>query len=114
VSNYLSNTYKKIIIYGGAYYLFLSSLTPLSAGYLPRLTGINALSFSVGLVFFPVPGGVGLRELTMTGLLNGYVPAVPAGVAAVLSAASRLWSVVAELLGGGLSLLAARGARSGE
>ena len=38
----------------------------------------------------------------MTGLLT---PLMPAAVAAVLSAASRLWSVAAELGGGGLSLL---------
>jgi glycosyltransferase 2 family protein len=98
------------LLYGGAYYLFLDALTPLSASYLPELTGINALSFAAGLVAFVVPGGWGVREYTMTNLLPAYVAVVPAGVAAILSAASRLWSVVAELLGGGLSVLASRNA----
>ena len=89
-------------LYGIAYYLFLTSLSPLSVALLPQLTGINALSFAAGLLAFVIPGGWGVREVTMTGLLT---PLMPAAVAAVLSAASRLWSVAAELGGGGLSLL---------
>jgi glycosyltransferase 2 family protein len=96
------------LVYGVAYYLFLRSLTPLPVALLPQLTGVNALSFAAGLVAVVVPGGIGPREGAMTWLLTPYLPA---GVAALLAAASRLWSVLAELLGGGLSLLAGRARR---
>ncbi len=96
---------------GGAYYLFLSSLTPLPVSLLPALAGVNALSFSAGLVVVVVPGGLGVRELTMTTLLSPYLPA---GVAALLSAASRLWGIAAELIGGAGVALLARPSRADE
>ncbi|HET8654996.1 MAG TPA: hypothetical protein VFL93_05745, partial [Longimicrobiaceae bacterium] len=41
------------------------------------------------------PGGLGVRESAMTLLL---APLLPAGVAAVLAIAARLWSVVSEVV----------------
>jgi len=85
------------MLYGVAYFLFLASLTPLDLASLPALTGVNALSFVAGYLAIVTPGGLGVREAAMTGLL---LPVVPASVAAVLSIASRLWTIAAELLGG--------------
>jgi hypothetical protein len=93
--------------YGLAYYLFLRSLTALPLSLLPALSGVNALSFAAGLVAIVVPGGIGPREGAMTILLTPYLPV---GVAALLAVASRLWSILAELIGGGVSLLVDRGA----
>jgi uncharacterized membrane protein YbhN (UPF0104 family) len=87
-------------LYGGAYYLFVRSLTPLSPSALPVMVGVNALSFVAGLLS-PLPGGVGVREAAMQQLL---LPLLPAGVAGVISIAARLWSVAAELIGGALVL----------
>jgi len=93
-------------IYGGAYYLFVRSLAPaVPATAIPVLTGVNALAFVAG-VLTPLPGGLGAREAAMQQLL---LPVLPAGVAGVISVAARLWSVVAELIGGVLVLAFTRG-----
>lgn len=98
------------LLYGGAYHLFVASLAAVPPGLLPALTGVNALSFVAGYAS-PLPGGAGLREVAMAGLLQPYLPA---GVAAVLAIAARLWTIAAELLGGALAVavvrLRARGA----
>lgn len=87
-------------LYGGAYYLFVRALTPVAPSAVPVLAGVNALSFVAG-VLTPLPGGLGVREAAMQQLL---LPLLPAGVAGVVSIAARLWSVAAELIGGGLVL----------
>ncbi|HEV7587428.1 MAG TPA: lysylphosphatidylglycerol synthase domain-containing protein [Longimicrobium sp.] len=92
-------------MYGGAYYLFVRSLTPVSPAAVPVLTGVNALAFVAG-VLTPLPGGLGVREAAMQQLL---LPLLPAGVAGVISVAARLWSVSAELIGGALVLAFTRG-----
>jgi len=83
--------------YGVAYWLFLTSLTPVSAAHLPMLGGVNALSFVAGWVVWFAPAGTGPRELVMTRLL---LPLLPAGVAGLIAVAARLWSVAGEVLGG--------------
>lgn len=93
------------ILYGGAYYLLLASLTEIPASALPMLSGVNALSFVIGYVSIVSPAGAGVREFAMTQLL---LPLVPEPVGAVLAIASRLWTIAAELLGGALVLLLTR------
>jgi len=97
------------MLYGVAYHLFMASLAEVPWGLLPQMAGVNALSFFLGYAS-PLPGGTGLREVAMAELLQPYLPT---GVAAVLSIASRLWTIAAELLGGGLALLLVRARPSG-
>jgi uncharacterized membrane protein YbhN (UPF0104 family) len=64
------------LLYGGAYYLFVRSLTPVPGSAVPVLTGVNALAFVAG-VLTPLPGGLGVREgfvvyLLCLALLAGY------------------------------------------
>jgi glycosyltransferase 2 family protein len=92
-------------LYGGAYHMFMASLADVPWTLLPQMAGVNALSFFVGYAS-PLPGGAGLREVSMAGLLRPYLPE---GVAAVMSLAARLWTIAAELIGGGLALLLVRG-----
>ena len=92
-------------LYGVAYQMFMASLANVPWLLLPEMAGVNALSFLIGYVS-PLPGGTGLREVTMTELLQPYMQP---GVAAVMSIASRLWTIAAELLGGSLALLLVRG-----
>lgn len=93
------------LLYGVAYHLFMASLTDVPWRLMPQMAGVNALSFFLGYAS-PLPGGAGLREVSMAELLQPYLPN---GVAAVMSLASRLWTIAAELLGGGLALLLVRG-----
>jgi glycosyltransferase 2 family protein len=85
------------IFYGIAYALFIGSLTPIRLTDVPLLAGVNALSFLAGYAALVAPGGLGVREAAMTGLL---LPLLPTGVAALVSVASRLWTIAAELIGG--------------
>jgi uncharacterized membrane protein YbhN (UPF0104 family) len=93
------------LLYGVAYHLFVASLAVVPWTLMPQMAGVNALSFFLGYAS-PLPGGTGLREVAMAELLQPYLQD---GVAAVLSLASRLWTIAAELLGGGLVLLLVRG-----
>lgn len=94
------------MLYGAAYYLFVSAVANVPPALLPQMAGVNALSFVAGYLS-PLPGGAGLREIAMTELLQSYVAP---GVAVVLAVASRLWTIAAELLGGAAVLLLVRGA----
>ena len=98
------------ILYGGAFWLLIASLTDVSAGAVPMLSGVNAFSFFVGYIAIITPAGLGPREVTMTELLSAMVPR---SVAAVLSVASRLWTIAAEIVGGLLVLAFTRGGRVG-
>lgn len=89
------------LLYGAAYTLFVAALTPIGLSALLPLTAVNALSFTAGALAVPAPGGIGVKESAMTLLL---APHLPAGVAAVVSLAARLWSIVAEVLLAGLAL----------
>lgn len=94
------------LIYGGALYLFFSSLFELQAGAAVPLAGVNSLAFVAGYIVVLAPAGLGVRELTMARLLE---PLVPLGAAAVLAGLARLWTIAAELLGAALVLLPLRG-----
>jgi uncharacterized membrane protein YbhN (UPF0104 family) len=93
------------MFYGVAYHLFIASLAEIPWTLLPQMAGVNALSFFIGYAS-PLPGGGGLREVSMTGLLTPYFSG---GVAAVLSLAVRLWTIAAELIGGSAAVLLVRG-----
>jgi uncharacterized membrane protein YbhN (UPF0104 family) len=82
-------------LYGAAFYLFLASFVELPLSALPAVTAINALAFIAGYVVFFAPGGIGFKETATALLLAGMVPA---GVAAALAIASRLWSIAGEVL----------------
>lgn len=88
--------------YGVAYFLFVTAVTGLPLATLPLLSGVNALSFVAGYLAIVTPGGLGVREAAMTGLL---LPLLPDGVAAVLAIGARLWTIAAEVIGGVLTLL---------
>ena len=83
------------MLYGVAFHLFLASFVALPLSALPAVTAMNALAFIAGYVVFFAPGGLGFKEAALTLLLSGFVPA---GVAASLSVASRLWSILGEVL----------------
>lgn len=83
------------LLYGVAYFLFVAALAPAPWTSLPRLAGINALSFAAGYVAVLAPGGLGVRESAMALMLSAVLPA---GVAAIIAIAARLWSVIAEVL----------------
>lgn len=93
------------LLYGGALYLFFSALIQLPPTAALPLSGVNALAFAAGYLVVVAPAGLGVRELTMAGLLE---PIVPLGAAALLAGLTRLWTIAAELLGAGIVLATGR------
>ncbi len=72
--------------------------------------GVFAGSYVVGYLALVAPGGLVVREGAIVGLLT-TVTAVPAGPAAALALAARLWTTAAELVSFGLALALLRSAR---
>lgn len=85
------------LLYGVAYFAFVNALNPVAWAALPLLTGVNAWSFVVGYAAFFSIAGLGARELAMSTLL---LPVMSPGVAALVAVAARLWTVLAEVVGG--------------
>ncbi len=83
------------LLSGVGFHLFVTSLTPLQAGALAGMIGINALSFVAGYIVLIAPAGLGAKEIALAALLTAYVPAP---VAALLAAAARLWTVAGEVI----------------
>ncbi len=90
------------MFYGAAFTLFFHSVVGTTPGAILPLAGVNALSFLTGYVVFLTPAGLGAREGVMAVLLRPFAPAAVAAMVAVLS---RLWTMVAELLGAAILIL---------
>jgi len=81
---------------GIAFYLFVSSITPLSFAQLPPFVAMNAGAYWVGYLSFITPSGLGFREGALALMLATFFPTP---VAVALSLVTRLWSTAGEILG---------------
>lgn len=81
---------------GLAFALFVHAVVEIPSAALPVLVGANALAMVAGMLVFVVPAGLGAREAVLALLLS---PWVPMGAAALIAVASRLWTVLTELIG---------------
>ena len=88
------------VVNGIGFYLLIKSFyaTPLSL-ILP-LTGAFAVSWIIGFLSLITPSGLGIREGILTFLLGFYFP-LP--IAIIISLVSRLWIILGELVGAGVS-----------
>jgi len=87
---------------GGVVLFFLTQATwPVSAGHFREVLGIWALAGMSGLLAFFLPGGFGVREVSLTVLLANLVPT---SLAVVIAVGSRAFLLLAELLLVGLVL----------
>jgi uncharacterized membrane protein YbhN (UPF0104 family) len=91
-------------LYGVAFYLLISALSPMEPGAYARITAANALSFVAGFLSL-LPAGLGVREVALSELLKGVLPG---GVAPMVAVVARLWTIATELLGGALAMALAR------
>src|SRR3972149_3488206 len=80
---------------GIAFYCFFRGFFPLGLYYIPILSGIYAISFTVGYLAFFTPAGLGIREASLVMLLSLFIPTPIALGGAVLS---RLWLLGVELI----------------
>lgn len=82
------------LFFGTALWVLLGGLIGEGGTSLPRVIGIHAFVFVAGYGAFFVPAGLGVREAALALLLG---PEVGEGVAVALAAASRIWTMSAEL-----------------
>ena len=80
---------------GGSFVVFVMSFYSVDPARYFYVAGTVAASYLAGYIAFFSMAGLGVREVTMFGLLSQVMP--PAA-AVVVSAASRLWFTAAELL----------------
>ncbi len=94
---------------GGAFVLFVSGLVGVPTGAAWSLVGANAAAYLVGYLAVIAPAGLGFREATLTALLAGILGAGVGderalALGAAVALASRLWVVLADVLGGAAAL----------
>jgi len=92
------------VAYGVAFWMFSHAVTPRISGDPLMFIAVYSASYLAGFFALISPGGLGVRELALSGLLVGLSMAGQ-GDAAVLSATSRIWLTVLEVLPGLLALL---------
>jgi hypothetical protein len=83
------------LVYGLAFFLFTRSITFIDPSYIFSFFGIFAGAYIIGLIAVFVPGGLGVREGILAGLLSAFFP-FPVAVA--IAFGSRIWITAAELL----------------
>jgi uncharacterized membrane protein YbhN (UPF0104 family) len=81
--------------FGAAFHLFVGSLTEVSPSQFPALTAVYAMAFLLSYVIVIAPAGLGAKEGVMAALLSSTFPL---SVAAAVAVASRVWSMVAEVI----------------
>ena len=90
-------------LHGLGFLALLEGLVIENAIGFPAALGVFAGSYVVGYLALVAPGGLVVREGALVGLLTA-VTAIPAGPAAALALAARLWTTAAELVSFGLAL----------
>lgn len=92
------------VAYGVAFWMFSRAVTPRISGDPLVFIAVFSASYLAGYFALIAPGGLGVRELALSALLVGLGMAGQ-GDAAVLSATSRIWLTVLEVLPGLLALI---------
>ncbi|WP_419859983.1 hypothetical protein [Candidatus Palauibacter sp.] len=91
-------------LHGLGFLVLLEGLVLENTVGFPAALGVFAGSYVVGYLALVAPGGLVVREGAMVSLLS-LAAAIPAGPAAALALAARLWTTAAELLSFGLICL---------
>ena len=91
------------VLYGIAFKIFSEGVAPASSGSVGSYIAVFTASYLAGYLFLPAPGGIGVREGALLGLL-GQLQLATGGAGAIIAATSRLWLTVLEVLPGALYL----------
>jgi hypothetical protein len=91
-------------LYGVAFRLFSFGVVGRASGGWLEWGAAYTLSYLVGYLTLIVPGGIGVREVTLTQILSTIGLTTPAE-AVVIALTSRLWLTLLELAPGILALL---------
>jgi hypothetical protein len=80
--------------FGVSFWMFLNGIIPNSQIPLVSAATAFVVAYQIGYLAIFTPGGLGVRELTMTGMLGQYVGSIAAGIAL----AARVWNLIVEFL----------------
>jgi uncharacterized membrane protein YbhN (UPF0104 family) len=94
------------ILGGAILYALVCALSPQTWTLFPVCVGLVATSGVLAILATPIPGGLGIREISLTLLLQLYIQS-PVAVASVIML--RLWLLLGEALIASLIFLVARG-----
>jgi uncharacterized membrane protein YbhN (UPF0104 family) len=92
-------------LYGVAFWLTARALFPVSTGDIVYFTGAFALGWLAGMIVVFAPGGIGVREAVLVGLLG---PRIGHTEAIVVAGASRILLTASDLVGGTAALTLSR------
>lgn len=95
------------IVAGCGFWLMGAGVAGASPDQLALYVGTFAIAWGAGFVVFFAPGGIGVREAVMVGLLG---PEIGAADALLVATASRAAFTVVDLVGGSAGLFALRSA----
>jgi uncharacterized membrane protein YbhN (UPF0104 family) len=87
------------VLYGLAFELFAVAVVGHAGGSWIAYTATFTISYLVGYLWLPAPGGLGAREWAMSTLLVALKLGTPAE-AATLTIASRIWLTILEIVPG--------------
>ncbi|MCA0376173.1 MAG: flippase-like domain-containing protein [Gemmatimonadetes bacterium] len=90
--------------YGLAFACFARGVTPAISGNPAMFIAVFSASYLLGYLVLIAPGGLGVREVALVGLLTA-LGSTGQGEAVILSVTSRVWLIVLEVLPGLVSLL---------
>jgi hypothetical protein len=80
---------------GSILYLLAKSVSTIPLALLPACWGFVALSGVISVISFFLPGGAGVREISLSLLLSSYIPL---SVAIALSLLFRVWILLGETI----------------
>jgi uncharacterized membrane protein YbhN (UPF0104 family) len=80
-------------IYGLSFWLLIMSVTSNFDISLITAVGSFVLAYQIGYLAIFTPGGIGVRELLLTVILNPYLGTLSASIAV----AARIWNLIAEI-----------------
>lgn len=98
------------VVFGVGFWLVGAALVGASFSHLPLYVGVFVIAWAVGFVVFFAPGGVGVREAVIIGLLG---PRIGGAEALLVATASRVAFTVVDVVGGVVALWLLRRVRRG-
>ncbi len=99
---YLGAAFLTHVLVGSAFFLFASALVDLAPSAWWVLVGAWSFSATAGLVVLLAPYGLGVKEGVLTLFLCAFMAV---GAATLVALASRLWTIITELILAGFALI---------
>jgi glycosyltransferase 2 family protein len=93
-------------VHCAAFVFLIASITPVSAKAAFQLAMDYNLAYHFSLLFIIVPGGIGVREGTLTALMTGVLGSAAAALVSILQ---RFWYLAGEIVSFLIALVLTRG-----